>query len=55
MRTEQQWTDWGDEHPWLAGAAQLGIYLLCWVGFFAGIWLVMGGWALLMHLVGIDA
>ena len=41
MRDEADWARWGDEHPWLAGFAQLGVYLLCWVGFLAGLALAL--------------
>ena len=37
MRSEQEWTRWGDEHPILSALMQLGIYALCCIGALAGL------------------
>jgi hypothetical protein len=52
MRSEADWTRWGDDHPYLAAAMQLGIYLLCWVGFFALIWGVFALASLVGRILG---
>jgi hypothetical protein len=39
--TIDDWTRWGDAHPWIAGILQLGIYALCWVGWVAGFCLIV--------------
>jgi hypothetical protein len=38
--TQDDWTRWGNQHPWIAGLMQLGIYGLCWAAFFLGLGLV---------------
>lgn len=52
MRSEADWTRWGDEHPWLAGLIQFGIYALCWVGFICGIWFVGNVLTLIARFLG---
>ena len=42
MRTEREWTRWGDEHPVVAGVMQLGIYGLCWLAFIAAFLVIAG-------------
>lgn len=32
MRTQDDWTRWGDAHPILSTVMQLGIYALIWLG-----------------------
>ena len=54
MKTESEWTAWGDDHPFLAGFMQVGIYLLCWVGVIAGVWIILAGIAFLVVMLGGD-
>lgn len=35
--TEDDWTEWGDRHPWIAGLVMVGIYALCWAGVLASL------------------
>jgi hypothetical protein len=47
MRSEDDWTRFGDEHPVRAGLAQAGIYVLIWVGVIACLMLAAFLFALL--------
>ena len=40
--TEDQWTIWGDKHPWIAGLMQLALYGLIWFAVILGACLVAG-------------
>lgn len=47
MRSEADWTRWGNRHPFLASIAQLGIYALCWIAVLACLGILAGLFALL--------
>jgi hypothetical protein len=47
MRSEDDWTRFGDEHPFRAGLAQLGIYVLIWAAVIACLMLAAFLFALL--------
>jgi len=47
--TQDDWTRWCDAHPWISGTMQLGIYALCWAGFFIAFGIVI----LFLHLLSL--